>query len=82
MVDSSAIRALFGPWGTSGRADAGKCALGADSVRWFNNSEIVRQEEPDGYSGYGIQDFLEVSPKLGTGGAPQHLVRPARARCL
>lgn len=55
--------------------------LGANAI-WLSPIFKNRQERPDGYHGYGIQDFLEVDPRFGTKDDLRELVREAHARGL
>jgi glycosidase len=55
--------------------------LGADAI-WLSPVFKNRQEKPDSYHGYGIQDFLAVDPRFGTKEDLQKLVREAHARGL
>jgi len=53
--------------------------LGANAI-WLSPIFKNRQEMPDSYHGYGIQDFLEVDPRFGIAEDLQALVRQAHAR--
>ncbi len=53
--------------------------LGANAV-WLSPVFKNRQERPDSYHGYGIQDFLCVDPRFGTLEDLQELVREAHSK--
>jgi glycosidase len=53
--------------------------LGANAI-WLSPVLKNRQEKPDTYHGYGIQDFLAVDPRFGTTEDLQELVRQAHAK--
>jgi glycosidase len=55
--------------------------LGCTAV-WLSPIFKNRQENNDTYHGYGIQDFLQVDPRMGTTEDLQELVRQAHARGL
>lgn len=53
--------------------------LGANAI-WLSPVFKNRQEKPDSYHGYGIQNFLEVEPRFGTLEDLRELVRQAHAK--
>ena len=53
--------------------------LGATAL-WISPVFKNRQEKKDTYHGYGIQNFLEVDPRFGTGDDLRELVRQAHRR--
>jgi glycosidase len=53
--------------------------LGANAI-WLSPIFKNRSEKKDSYHGYGIQNFLDVDPRFGTGEDLKELVRQAHAR--
>ncbi|HTL29300.1 MAG TPA: alpha-amylase family glycosyl hydrolase [Tepidisphaeraceae bacterium] len=47
---------------------------------WMSPPFKCRQDDPGSYHGYGIQDFLDVDPRIGTIEDLQNLVREAHQR--